>query len=99
MKTAILPAVQKERGVNHIDECLKFPQHRCNCWLSDNDKRKDRLRKLRNDLGLQSGLDWLDSGLVAEHDRQRKQLCEGRKATFSEKWQAFAMRARQYIKK
>jgi len=91
--------IQKERGVDNIDECLKYSQHRCNCWLADNEKLKDRLRKLRNDLGLQSGLDWIDSGLVEEYGRQRKQLCEGRKATASEQWQTFINNLQQRFKK
>jgi hypothetical protein len=84
--------IKRVKGLPENKQCLKFPGFECNCRLSDIETRRKTLRKLRQDLGIYSAMDLMDTKLVDLHETKREQLCEGQSPTFIERLKSIRIR-------
>ena len=85
------PILRKEKAPEER-QCLKHPQYKCICSMSDLNIRRTRLRELRQKLGAYSFINLLDEGVAKNYERERHQLCEGRIPTLSERVKSFFSR-------
>lgn len=84
--------VKRVKDLPENRQCLKFSGFQCNCRLSDIEVRRNTLRKLRQDLGIYSAMDLMDTKLADLHETKRKQLCEGQPPTFIERLKSIRIR-------
>ena len=84
--------IKRIKGLPENKQCLRFPGFECNCRLNDVETRRKTLRKLRQDLGIYSALDLMDTKLADLHETRRKQLCEGQPPTFIDRLKAIRIR-------
>lgn len=95
--------VHRDPHVPHEQECLKFRGHQCNCWMADSDRRRNQLRKLRQELGLY-GFDAIfaveNKSMTDLHEKKRRELCSGWKKPLrddlADRWHAFVKRVKLY---
>jgi hypothetical protein len=76
-KTEELSILVKVKGIPHDQQCLRDPRYKCACRFADAETRKKTLKKLRDELGLYTAFDWMDTPMVKMHEQRRQQLCEG----------------------
>ncbi|MGB6838689.1 MAG: hypothetical protein WBD86_01875 [Microgenomates group bacterium] len=79
------PLLVRVKNLPHEQQCLKNPNYRCACYLSDPETRKTKLRELRQQAGAYSFINLLDEGVAEEYAQLKKKACEGRIPSFKEK--------------
>ena len=87
-----LPTLEKVKNLPRNQQCLKNPQYKCACFLSDETTRLATLKKLREELGIYSFINVFNDGLEGPYDQRKRQLCEGRTPTFPERVKGFFSR-------
>jgi len=81
--------VRRIKGLAEDRQCLKYPGYECNCRMSNVELRKTTLRKLRQELGVYSFINLLDSGVAEAYGVRRKQLCEGQSPKLIDRFKGF----------